>query len=84
MDADAEVISIGDGETAHRVLKLKTRDTLTIYANGTVSARATAVTTVTRKRNKRVRREMTPAQATIWDNLTAAQRDAALEGWQVA
>ena len=33
---------------------------------------------VSRKRKSRVRREMSAAQAAIWDGLTAAQRDAAL------
>lgn len=76
VDPDAEILAIGD-KPKNRVFLATKGDTLTIYANGTVSARKTAVTGVTR-RKKRVRREMTQRQAKRWDSMTDDERNTAL------
>lgn len=76
VDADAEVLAIGD-KPKNRVFLVSKGQSLIIYANGTVEARS--VTEVTgRTRNHRVRREMTPAQGEKWDAMSAEQRDRAM------
>ena len=77
VDEDAEVLAIGD-KPKNRVFLASKGDTLTIYANGTVSARKTAVTGVTLKARRRVRRDMTTEQAKRWDSMATDERNAAL------
>lgn len=78
VDPDAEVVAIGD-KPKNRVLLATRGESLTIYANGTVSASTGRVTPVTRDTRKRLRREMTEAQAKVWDSMTKEERNAALQ-----
>lgn len=74
VDADAEVIEIGD-KPKNRVFLTSKSDNMIISANGVVTARLLPCTGCTRARSHRTRREMTAGQAAVWDKLTTEERD---------
>lgn len=73
VDEDAEVIEIGEGSRAKRVITLRTSLPLYISVNGAVSAREVACTG--RTRGHRTRREMSVEQARRWDKLSVEERN---------
>ncbi len=77
VDQDAEVWAIGD-KPKNRVFLASKGDSLSISANGVVSARLVPCTGCTRAIRKRLRREMTAGQAAAWDKLTTEEKDRVL------
>ena len=73
VDEDAEVLAIGD-KPKNRVFLASKGESLTIYANGSVTASLDRVTSVTRKR-KRYRPDMTEAQYERWRAMSKDERD---------
>lgn len=66
---DAEIVQIGEGAEPHRVIKIATAESLTIYVNGTITAarqdepvtdRVTGVTTQKNDTRRRYRPELPP------------------------
>ena len=76
VDEDAEVLAIGD-KPKNRVFLATKGESLTIYANGSVTASLDRVTSVTRKR-KRYRPDMTQAQYARWRAMSKDERDRVL------